>query len=102
MPLFVMTVDEKKQKYTVREVRDATLARDYQRRLGYASAAQTIKMISQGNLTNSKVTARDVHRARDIWGPDLGSLKGNTTSHKAKLEEKLPHTGREHEIEQTM
>ena len=102
MPLFVMTVDEKKKKYTIREVRDASLARDYQRRLGYASAAQTIKMISQGQLTNSKVTARDVHRAIDIWGPDLGSLKGKTTSHKAKLEEKLPYTGKENEIEQIM
>ena len=75
MPLLVTTVEEKKKKYTVREVRDASLARDYQRRLGYASAAQTIKLISQGNLTNSKVTARDVH----IWGPDIGSPKGKTT-----------------------
>ena len=47
-----MTVEQNKKKYTVREVRDASLARDYQRRLGYASAAQTIKLISQGNLTN--------------------------------------------------
>ena len=84
----VTTVEQNKKKYTVIEVRDASLARDYQRRLGYASAAQTIKLISQGNLTNSKVTARDVHRAIDIWGPDVGSLKGKTTSHQAKLEEK--------------
>ena len=100
MPMLVTTVDERKKKYTVREVRDASLARDYQRRLGYASAAQTIKLISQGNLTNSKVTARDVHRAINIWGPDVGSLKGKTTSHQAKIEEKLPVTGREHETEQ--
>ena len=73
MPMLVTTVEQNK-KYTVREVRDASLARDYQRRLLYASAAQTIKLISQGNLTNSKVTARDVHRAIDIWGPDVGSL----------------------------
>ena len=66
MPMLVTTVEQNKKKYTVREVRDASLARDYQRRLGYASAAQTIKLISQGNLTNSKVTARDVHRAIDI------------------------------------
>ena len=101
-PMLVMTVAEKMKKYTVREVRDAELAKDYQRRLGYASAAQTIKLLSQGQLTNSKVTARDVHRAIDIWGPDLGCLKGKTTSHQAKIEEKLPITGREHEIEQIM
>ena len=102
MPLLVTTVEEKMKKYTVREVRDASLARDYQRRLGYASAAQTIKLISQGNLTNSKVTARDVHRAIDIWGPDIGSLKGKTTSHQAKLEEKLPLIGTEYKTEQIM
>ena len=102
MPLLVTTVEERKKKYTVRQVRDAELARDYQRRLGYASAAQTIKLIFQGNLTNSKVTARDVHRAIDIWGPDVGSLKGKTTSHQAKLEEKLPLLVREHETEQIM
>ena len=59
-------------------------------------------MISEGNLTNSKVTARDVYRAIDIWGPDVGSLKGKTTSHQAKIEEKLPVTGRKHETEQMM
>ena len=80
-----ITAVEQNKKYTVREVRDVSLARDYQRRLGYASAAHTIKLISQGNSTNSKVTARDVHRAIDIWGPDVGSLKGKTTSHQAKL-----------------
>ena len=71
MPILVTTVEQNKKKYTVREVRDASLARDYQRRLGYARAAQTTKLISQGNWTNSKVTARDVHRAIDIWRPDV-------------------------------
>ena len=46
------------------------------------------------------MTARDVHRAIDIWGPDVGSLKGETTSHQAKLEEKLPLIGIEYKTEQ--
>ena len=83
-------------------MRDASLARDYQRILGYASAAQTIKLISQGSLTNTKVTARDVHRAIDISGPDVGSLKGKTTSHQAKIEENLPLIGIEYKTEQIM
>ena len=48
------------------------------------------------------MTARDVHRAIDIWGPDIGSLKGKTTSHQAKLEEKLPLIGTEYKTEQIM
>jgi hypothetical protein len=48
------------------------------------------------------VSARDVHRAVDIWGPDVGSLKGKTTSHQAKLEEKLPLVGIEYKTEQIM
>jgi hypothetical protein len=47
-------------------------------------------MIGQGQLTQSGITAQDVIRSIDIWGPDLGSLKGKTTSHKAQLEEEIP------------
>ena len=47
-------------------------------------------MIGQGQLTQSGITAQNVVRSIDIWGPDLGSLKGKTTSHKAQLEEELP------------
>ena len=42
-------------------------------------------MIGQGQLTMSGITAQDVVRALDIWGPE--SVKGKTASHKAQLEE---------------
>jgi Reverse transcriptase (RNA-dependent DNA polymerase) len=86
----VVTVSEKMKKYSKRQVRQAELAREYQRKLGYASPGQLIKMIGQGQLAKSGITAQDVVRSVDIWGPDLGSLKGKTTSHKAQLEEELP------------
>jgi hypothetical protein len=83
-------VSDKMKKYSIRQVKQAELAREYQRKLGYASPGQLIKMIGQGQLTQSGITAQDVIRSIDIWGPDLGSLKGKTTSHKAQLEEELP------------
>jgi hypothetical protein len=86
----VVTVSDKMKKYSKRQVKQAELAREYQRKLGYASPGQLIKMIGQGQLTQSGITAQDVVRSIDIWGPDLGSLKGKTTSHKAQLEEEIP------------
>jgi hypothetical protein len=44
----VVTVADKKKKYSKRQVRQAELAREYQRKLGYASPGQLIKMIGQG------------------------------------------------------
>jgi hypothetical protein len=86
----VVAVSDKMKKYSKRQVRQAELAREYQRKLGYASPGQLIKMIGQGQLTQSGITAQDVLRSIDIWGPDLGSLTGKTTCHKAQLEEELP------------
>jgi hypothetical protein len=72
----VVTVSDKMKKYSKRQVRQAELAREYKRKLGYASPGQLIKMIGQGQLTQSGITAQNVVRSIDIWGPDLGSLKG--------------------------
>ena len=85
--LLVTTVNDKKKKYSARQIKQADLAREYQRKLGYASPGQLIKMIGQGKLNNGKISAQDVVRALDIYGPDLGSLKGKTTSHRPQLEE---------------
>jgi hypothetical protein len=86
----VVTVSDKMKKHSKRQVMQAELATEYQRRLGYASPGELIKMIGQGQLTQSGITAHDVVRSIDIWGPDLGSLRGKITSHKAQLEEEIP------------
>jgi hypothetical protein len=85
--LLVTTDSDKKKKCSARQIKQADLAREYQRKLGYASPGQLIKMIGQGKLNNGKISAQDVVRALDIYGPDLGSLKGKTISHRPQLEE---------------
>ena len=91
----VTTVKDKKKQYTVRQVKSAELAREYQRKLDYTSPGQLIKLIGQGKLGRNTITAQDVVRTLDIFVPDLGSLKGNTTSHKAQIEEELPIMNRQ-------
>ena len=88
--MLVTTVEDKMKKYTVRQIKQAELAREYQRKLGYSSPGQLIKLIGQGKLVKGDVTSQDVLRALDIWGPDLGNLKGKTTSHQAQIEEEQP------------
>jgi hypothetical protein len=89
----IASVSDNIRKYTKRELKMAELARDYQRKLGYASSGQLVKLISQGKIHNINITPQDVARATDIWGPDLGSLKGKTTTHKAELEEEIIKIG---------
>jgi hypothetical protein len=69
--------------YTKREVERAKLAREYQRKLGY-SAGQLVKLLNSGKIRNAEVTPHDVVRSINIWGKDLGQLKGKTTAKKSK------------------
>lgn len=88
--MLVTTVEDKMKKYTVRQIKQAELAREYQRKLGYSSPGQLIRLVGQGKLVKGDATSQDVVRALDICGPDLGSLKGKTTSHQAQIEEEQP------------
>jgi hypothetical protein len=57
----VVTVSDKMKKYIKRQVKQAELAKEYQRKLGYASPGQLIKIIAQGQLTQSSgITAQDM------------------------------------------
>lgn len=64
--MLVTTVSDKMSKDTLRQIKQAELAREYKRKLGYASTGQLIKLISQGKLANCNVTAQDIVRALDI------------------------------------
>lgn len=58
--ILVTTVHDKMKKYTVRQVKQAEIAREHQRKLGYSSPGQLIKLIGQGKLVNGTVTAQDL------------------------------------------
>jgi hypothetical protein len=54
---------------------------------GERTVSVRYRATGQGKLNNGKISAQDVARALDIYGPDLGSSKGKTTSRKPQLEE---------------
>jgi hypothetical protein len=86
---FVTTVKGQMSKYNKREVKSAELAREIGRKMGFSAPSQLIKMINNGKFINNKLVSQDVLRAVDIWGVDLGTLKGKTPSHKSELATEL-------------
>lgn len=84
-PIMVTTVADRMNKYTVREISRAEAARDLQRKFYFLGDATLERLLRKGKIKNTKVSALDVARARDIWGPALGLLKGTSTSRK------IPH-----------
>jgi len=79
----INTVKDNIANYTKREVERAKLAREYQRKLGY-SAGQLVKLLNSGKIRNAEISPHDVVRSINIWGKDLGQLKGKTTAKKSK------------------
>ena len=76
--LFINTVDNNSLKYTNRDFNRAKLARQLQIRIGRPSTRQFGNIIENNMIPNCPVTVGDIQKAEDIFGPDLGSLKGKT------------------------
>ena len=78
----VNTVEENRSRYTRRAYNDAARARRLQDTIGRPSTRDYIKIVEGGMLMNCPVTREHVTNAEDIFGPNLGSLKGKTTRQK--------------------
>jgi hypothetical protein len=65
-------------KHTVSDHQAAEKARTMQRRIGRPSTQRHMELISKGRIRNCAITRQDIINAEDIFGPDLGSLKGKT------------------------
>ena len=72
------TVAENLAKYTKREVLRANLARKIQKSIGHPSLKKFIEIVENNLLTNCPIVKQDILRAEDIYGPELGCLKGKT------------------------
>ena len=75
----VTTVHDKKSRYTNDEYTRATRARSLQIRIGRPSTKEFLHIVATNLLHNCPVTKQDIMAAEDIFGPDVGSLKGKTT-----------------------
>ena len=80
---FIQTVSGKQDYYTQREIGNADVARRFQNIIMRPSTRFMADTVIK-NMHNCPVTRRDLAVAEDIYGPNLGSLKGKTPSRTVK------------------
>jgi hypothetical protein len=78
----VTTVTNKADQYTRKEYVRAEKARELQITIGCPSTKDLLNIINNNLLNNFPVNRADVIAANNIFGADLGSLKGKTTREK--------------------
>ena len=71
----VQTVEDNKEKYTKREVKNAERARGLRRRIGPPSQQDFEHYLSENFIRNCPLTVADAKRAVDIFGPEVYSLQ---------------------------
>ena len=78
----VQTVEENQRFHTPRENKRAKAARDLLVSLGSPSVQDLKRALSMNAIANVPINTKDVDLAEEIFGPDLGILKGKTTREK--------------------
>jgi hypothetical protein len=74
----VNTVASNKTKYTKCAYSRAVLACRLQWIIGHPSTRTFLRIVDDNLLPNCPITRKDILAAEHIFGPDVGSLKGNT------------------------
>ena len=77
--IYITTVAENKQKYSQSDVKKADGVRTLQKVIGHPTAKQLSYILDHHLISNTPYTSQDVRRAEQIYGTDLGNLKGKTT-----------------------
>jgi hypothetical protein len=80
--VMVDTVASKKSRHTNEDYSRAILARQLQIRVGHPSTKDFLWIVARNQLPNCPITRDDILAAEDIFGPDIGSLKGKMTRRK--------------------
>jgi hypothetical protein len=75
----VTTVAQNKSKYTNADYLKAVTARNLQIKIGRPSTKDFMRIVTDNLLPNCPITKADILAAEDIFGPDLGTLKGKST-----------------------
>ena len=79
---FISTVADQRDKYTRRAYQAAKEARRLQNIIGFPSSRQYAAIVAHNMLPNCPVVQADINAADDIFGPNIGALKGKTTDQK--------------------
>jgi hypothetical protein len=78
----IQTVEENMKMFTPRQIQQAKAARDLLASLGTPSIRDMKTAITTNSIKNVPITVKDIDLAEQIFGPDLGTLKGKTTRRK--------------------
>jgi len=83
--LMMSAVEDNKRKYTNREVKQAELAHDLYVKLARPALNDFVRIVREGRIMNCPITVADIRRWVDIFGIDIGTLKGRTTRDRAPI-----------------
>ena len=83
------TVKENKANFTSKEVKQAELVREIQKRLSFESDSSLIRAIKTGSINNLPITIKDVQIAQSIFGSSIAALKGKSTAKPGVIIERI-------------
>ena len=75
---FLQTVEDNKQKYSKRAIEQADKAKKLYGIVQYPSIPDYKNMVRYNMIKNCPISVGDVEAMVEIYGPDIGALKGKT------------------------